>query len=89
MKKLLTLILLTILLSSCADTVSIKECVLTPPCGFWYGLWHGIIAPLSFFISLLNENISVYAINNNGGWYDFGFLIGTGVLFGSSTTIKK
>ena len=27
---------------------------------------------------LLKDNVSVYATNNNGAWYAFGFLIGSG-----------
>ena len=46
------------------------------PAGFWYGLWHGIIAVISLIIHIFNENVAVYEINNTGGWYDFGFLLG-------------
>jgi hypothetical protein len=51
--------------------------------GFWRGLWHGIIAPVTFFISLFTDNINLYEVHNNGGWYDFGFVIGAGIIFGS------
>jgi hypothetical protein len=48
-------------------------------------LWHGIIAPASFVVSLFSDNVAVWAVNNNGGWYTFGFLIGVGGLgFGGS-----
>lgn len=50
--------------------------------GFWRGLWHGIIAPVTFFISLFTDNINLYEVHNNGGWYDFGFVIGAGIIFG-------
>ena len=50
--------------------------------GFWLGLWHGIIAPITFIISLFTDNVSIYAVNNSGGWYDFGFVLGAGILFG-------
>jgi len=53
--------------------------------GFIMGLWHGVIAPVSFFISLFTENIHMYEIHNNGGWYDFGFVIGAGIIFGGSS----
>lgn len=53
--------------------------------GFWYGLWHGTIAPITFVISLFNDNVVVWETHNNGGWYTFGFLLGIGGLsFGSS-----
>ena len=50
--------------------------------GFWRGLWQGIIAPVTFFISLFTDNINLYEVHNNGGWYDFGFVIGAGIIFG-------
>ncbi len=46
--------------------------------GFLAGLWHGILLPLSFWISLLFPEVRIYETNNSGRWYDFGFLIGSG-----------
>jgi hypothetical protein len=50
--------------------------------GFWLGLWHGIISPITFVISLFKDGVSIYEIHNNGNWYDFGFVLGAGILFG-------
>jgi len=50
--------------------------------GFWLGLWHGIISPVTFVISLFNEKVSIYEVHNDGNWYDFGFVLGAGILFG-------
>ena len=58
------------------------------PAGFWGGLWHGSIAPFTFFISLWNDGISIYETNNNGRWYEFGFLLGIGG-YASCTVIKR
>jgi hypothetical protein len=44
--------------------------------GFWLGLWHGIILPVTFVISLFNDNVSIYEVDNTGNWYDFGFFLG-------------
>jgi hypothetical protein len=52
--------------------------------GFWAGLWHGIIAPVTFVISLFSDNISMYDVYNNGGWYNFGFLLGLAGFWGGS-----
>jgi hypothetical protein len=49
--------------------------------GFWLGLWHGLIFPLAWIVSLFASNIAVYAVPNNGGWYNFGFFLGI-VFFG-------
>jgi len=59
--------------------------------GFWMGLWHGIIAPVTFFISLFSDHIHMYEIHNNGAWYDFGFVLGAGIIFGggSKASCKK
>jgi len=50
--------------------------------GFWRGLWHGIIAPITFIISLFNDNVTIYEVHNNGGWYNFGFLFGLCAVWG-------
>lgn len=57
------------------------------PAGFWAGLWHGIIAPLIFIIGFFTSSVSVYETNNNGRWYDFGFLIGVGAFARGSKTV--
>ena len=50
--------------------------------GFWQGLWHGLIAIVTFFISLFKDTVSVYEIHNNGAWYDFGFILGMMIILG-------
>ena len=52
--------------------------------GFWQGVWHGIIVPVTFVISLFNEKVSIYEVFNNGGWYDVGFAIGASIIMGGS-----
>ena len=53
------------------------------PAGFLLGLWHGIILPVTFIISLFTDSVSIYEVRNNGGWYDFGFILGVMIIFGS------
>ena len=50
--------------------------------GFWLGLWHGVIAPVTFVLSLFAKDIGFYEVHNNGGWYNFGFLLGISTLHG-------
>jgi hypothetical protein len=50
--------------------------------GFWQGLWHGFVSPVTLVMSLFNENVGVYEAHNNGSWYNFGFLLGTMMIFG-------
>ena len=60
------------------------------PAGFWAGVWHGLIAPIVFIVSLFNPSVGIYEINNNGRWYDFGFLIGiSGSIGGGGASSNK
>jgi hypothetical protein len=52
--------------------------------GFWLGLWHGMISFITFIISLFNDNVNVYEAHNNGGWYNFGFILGIMMAYGGS-----
>ena len=47
--------------------------------GFWLGVWHGLIAPITFIVSLFSAKISLYEVHNSGGWYNFGFVLGAGL----------
>jgi hypothetical protein len=90
MKKtvfILVLISLAVLLSACA--AGPNELRNTPNedgevAGFWRGLWHGLIAPITFIISLFSKNVYVFEVHNNGGWYTFGFLLGASATLGGS-----
>ncbi len=88
MKKTFVLCLvlfLTLVLSSCAPGPNnLKR---TPNAegriaGFWLGVWHGLIAPITFIVSLFTKNVSFYEVHNNGGWYNLGFVLGAGILTG-------
>jgi uncharacterized spore protein YtfJ len=50
--------------------------------GFWLGLWHGLIAPITFIVSLFSDSVRMYEVHNNGNWYNFGFLLGMATIFG-------
>ena len=49
--------------------------------GFWFGLWHGVISPVMFVVSLFRDDVGIYEIHNNGRWYDFGFMLGVSIVF--------
>jgi hypothetical protein len=83
-----SVLLVFILFMGCADVTPIEACVIDTPYGFWGGIWHGIVAPFSFIGSLFSNDIAIYAVNNNGGWYDFGFVLGAGILFGGGSSTK-
>lgn len=48
--------------------------------GFWMGLWHGLIFPIAFVVSLFRSDVGIYSSINNGVWYNFGFFLGVGGL---------
>jgi hypothetical protein len=47
--------------------------------GFWKGLWHGLIAPITFIISIFSKSVRFYEVHNSGFWYNFGFVLGAGL----------
>jgi hypothetical protein len=67
-------------LSACAATQAPAAVEPGTP-GFLLGLWHGFIFPIAWIVSLFADQVAVYAVPNNGGWYDFGYFIGI-VVFG-------
>ncbi len=59
------------------------------PAGFFWGIWHGWIAPVSLIIGLFNKSIRVYETMNTGWWYDFGFYIAIISGFGGISLVRK
>ncbi|NMM31154.1 MAG: hypothetical protein HHJ10_08970 [Cellulomonas sp.] len=47
--------------------------------GFWLGLWHGAISPITFVVSLFSSGVNIYEVHNDGNWYNFGFMVGASV----------
>jgi hypothetical protein len=66
-------------LSACAAQSAAAVAPAAP--GFLLGLWHGFIFPVAWVLSLFMPQVAVYAVPNNGGWYDFGYFLGI-VVFG-------
>jgi hypothetical protein len=63
-----------VLLAACATQNAGAVAPQAP--GFLLGVWHGFIFPVAWILSLFMPEVSVYAVPNNGGWYDFGYFIG-------------
>ena len=57
--------------------------------GFWLGIWHGLISPITFVISLFTHGVRLYEIHNNGSWYNFGFVIGAGLFLSGGILGRK
>ncbi len=73
-------IVLAPVLSACATQPAPP--VQTAP-GFLWGLLHGFIALLSLIGSVFWD-IRIYAFPNNGGWYDFGFVLGAALFLAAA-----
>ncbi len=76
-KTVSLLLFITLMLISCTATQPQITTNGDLP-GFWFGLWHGFISPVTFVISLFSETMAIYAFPNSGGWYNFGFMLGVG-----------
>ena len=46
------------------------------PAGFWWGVWHGVIAIITLIGSLFSDTVTIYESYNTGFWYNLGFLLG-------------
>ena len=74
--------ILALMLSACAAGPNELVDTGSDPAGFWLGLWQGFISPITFLISLFTSAVNIYEVQNNGNWYDFGFMVGVAAAFG-------
>ena len=75
---------MVLLLAACAGPNTLAD---TPDsgghvAGFLQGLFNGLTVAIAWIISLFTDNVQIYDVHNNGGWYDFGFFLGIGGLSG-------
>ena len=87
--RYLICLLFLLTLTGCADYVPLDQASNIPKVGFWHGLWHGIIFPIAWVVSVFSDSTAIYAVYNHGGWYDFGFFIGVGGFSASLLVSKK
>lgn len=76
MNKTIAILILAVLVVGCATNAPLAAPIVADPYGFWGGLWHGFIVLFSFIGSLFDPTIAVYSINNNGPFYNLGFVLG-------------
>ncbi len=81
--RLLLLLAALVVLSGCAAH-GVPTATGPEVPGFWQGLWHGVISPVTLVISLFNAQVGVYAVPNTGNWYDAGFMLGISTVFSST-----
>jgi hypothetical protein len=89
-KKVLFVIIIFIFsffISSCApgSGASTSE----NPAGFFMGVWHGWIAPVTLIWGIFNDSIRIYEPINTGWFYDFGFYMAVIGGFGGLSLFRK
>jgi polyferredoxin len=92
MKRKLALILILVLITAFLLTSCIPgdgKHTAQKPAGFFWGVWHGWIAPVSVIVGIFNKDIRVYEVNNTGWWYDFGFYIAIIAGFGGLSLFRR
>ena len=77
-RKSLWILPLLVILAGCA-TQPVSEYAYDPP-GFFSGVWHGLVLPISIVGSLFWD-FRIYAFPNSGWFYDLGFVLGAGASF--------
>ncbi len=81
LKHAAALVTLVVVLSGCAagtETYAAEEA------GFFSGVWHGWIAPISILLHfIIDSDYRIYEPNNTGIGYDIGFYIAVISGFGS------
>lgn len=82
LKWLPVAVLLVLVLSSCAAG---NEKFDIDPAGFWMGLWHGAITLVAFVISLFNDSVTIYEVNNSGWPYNLGYILGIMIIYGGGS----
>jgi hypothetical protein len=94
MLKNLNMTVVVLLLTLCL--ISIAGCIPgdgnnTPqkPAGFFWGIWHGWLAPISLIIGIFKKNIRLYETCNSGWLYDFGFYIAVISGFGGISLFRR
>jgi hypothetical protein len=84
---LLLLILVMVFLTACAPGDG--KATTDNPAGFFWGIWHGWIAPVSLIIGLFNRDIRIYETLNTGWWYDFGYYMAIISGFGGISLVRR
>lgn len=83
--KLLAILVVFLTISGCANHFEPET--FASPYGFFYGIWHGVLFPISvlanfvsWLLSLVDisflEDIKIIGRPNTGFWYCLGFVLG-------------
>lgn len=61
----------------------------THAAGFFSGIWHGWIAPVSLVMSFFKKHLGIYEVYNNGFLYDLGYYMAIISGFGGLTFVRR
>ena len=84
---LLLLVMIAVAMSGCfpgSDSMSTHR-----PAGFFWGVWHGWIAPVSLIVGFFSHDVRIYEANNVGWWYDLGYYMAVIAGFGGMALSRK
>jgi hypothetical protein len=88
--------MLPILIGALAMSILLASCLpgdgkatVVKPAGFFWGVWHGWMAPISLIAGIFNKSIRVYEKFNSGWWYDLGFYLAIVGGFGGLALSRK
>ena len=75
--RVFVLVAMSLTVAACVAKQSLSAVNPAAP-GFLEGVWHGFIFPVAWIVSVFArpDQVAIYAVPNNGGWYDFGYFIG-------------
>ena len=59
------------------------------PAGFFKGIWHGWITPISLVVEFFDSSIQIYEKYNTGWWYDIGYYMAVISGFGSLALSRR
>lgn len=89
MKKIALLLLLMLCLVLFTGCLPGDGTHAMKPAGFFWGVWHGWMAPLSLIFGIFNKTVRIYEVNNTGWWYDLGFYAAVISGFGGFSLSRK
>ena len=88
-KKFIYLLLLIALITFAGCVPGDGKHTAAEPAGFFWGIWHGWLAPISLIWGIFNPDIRVYEPQNTGWWYDFGFYMAIISGFGGISLTRR
>ncbi len=88
-KKWLLLLFLALVLTLSGCIPGDGKSTAQNPAGFFWGIWHGWVAPVTLIIGIFDGRIRIYE-QANGGWlYDFGYYMAVITGFGGISLTRR